>query len=118
EELGAATVAWALTTIAEAAVGFGLGVAIVQTNALDAHLERASLTFACLTGVGLASALAALGPLVATWTGDPHVTAYVAVSSTKLVFVGLSLVPLHLLTRALRFRAFGAVQVIATLLAA
>jgi O-antigen/teichoic acid export membrane protein len=34
------------------------------------------------------------------------------------VLTGLSIVPLHLLTRGLRFRAFGAVQVFATLLAA
>ena len=118
EELGAATVAWALTTIAEAAVGIGLGMAVVQTPTLDERLERASLTFAMLSGVVLAIALGSLGPFVATWTGDPNVTGYLAVSAAKLVFVGASLVPLHLLTRALRFRSFGAVQVVATLLAA
>jgi len=118
EELGAASVAWALTTIAEAAVGIGLGTAIVQTPTLDDRLVRASSSFALLSGLGLAALLSALGPFVAAWTGDPHVTAYVAVSSGKLIFTGLSLVPLHLLTRELRFRAFGAVQVLATLLAA
>jgi O-antigen/teichoic acid export membrane protein len=118
EELGAATVAWALTTIAEAAVGIGLGTAIVQAPSLEERLERASVTFALLSGLVLAIVLAGIGPFVASWTGDANVTAYMMVSSTKLVFTGLGVVPLHLLTRGLRFRAFGAVQVIATLLAA
>jgi O-antigen/teichoic acid export membrane protein len=118
EELGAATVAWALTTIAEAAVGIGLGTAIVQTPSLEARLERASVTFALLSGLALAILLGSLAPFVASWTGDPNVTAYMLVSSAKLVLTGISVVPLHLLTRSLRFRAFGAVQVFATLLAA
>jgi O-antigen/teichoic acid export membrane protein len=118
EEVGAATVAWAFTTIAEAAVGIGLGTAIVQAPTLEDRLKRASVTFALISGLALAALMASLSPLVAAWTGDPSVRAYMMVSSTKLVLSGLSIVPLHLLTRSLRFRAFGAVQVFATLLAA
>jgi O-antigen/teichoic acid export membrane protein len=89
---------------------FGLAV-ITATEQLR---ERAATFFWLTTGLGVAGSLALAASAVAASSalGQPHAAVYVAVLGTSLVFELAAVVPLALLRRGLRFRAFYSSQLL------
>jgi len=115
EQLGVATLAWSVSVFLEATNGLGIGTAILQArDVTDARL--ASAFWYTMGAATLVVALVAgASPWLAQWFDAPALAPMIAVSSLKLWFVSLALIPLTLLNRATDFARIAAVQTGATL---
>jgi O-antigen/teichoic acid export membrane protein len=114
-EVGVATLAWSIATFLEAFNGLGVGTVVARRRDLS-HSELSGLYwFATLLGVAATLLVAIASPWLAALKGQPTLGPMILVSSSKLIFVGASLVPLQILTRDLRYRESGAAQTLATL---
>jgi len=117
-EMGLAALAWSVAVILESVNGLGVDAALIQAPGVS-RVGLSSLFWLSLGVAAVGVALAALlAPFIAAFFHEPQLVPMVVVSSLKLVFVAAALVPLHLLLRELKFKESGAVQAIATLLAA
>ncbi len=110
EEMGVASLAWSVAIVFEAFSGLGVGSALVQTKEVSRRELDSLYWFTTFVGVLLAGAMAASAPLVASFYREPRLAWMLVAASSKLLFVGISVVPLQLLARDLRFKEASAVQ--------
>jgi len=113
-EMGLAALALSACAVLESLSGLGISHAIVQDPSVSADEESSLFWLTGMIGVGLAAALVAVGPLLSATYADPALRPLLAVSSLKLVLVGLTVVPLQLLGKRLKFKEVGAVQTLAS----
>jgi O-antigen/teichoic acid export membrane protein len=115
-DFGQASVVISIVLIVEAMSGAGLGTSIVQASSLNAK-QINSLFWLCMAvACGLSLIIASNASFVAIYYNDPELKRMLLISSTKMIFVGASVVPLQLLARDMRFRESSLVQASATLL--
>jgi O-antigen/teichoic acid export membrane protein len=118
EQMGVATLAWAVAVLLEAFNGLGIGMALIQIKKLTTRqlgfCHSYAIAFAVLSTGGMCLA----APLIASGYGLPELTPMIRVSALKLLFVGACLVPLQSLNRNLDFPKVSIIVTSATLLAA
>lgn len=114
-EMGLAALVLSTCAVLESLSGLGLGQALVQTPTLSSD-EEASL-FWLTSGIGGVLGLAMVGaaPVLSSLYGEPSLIRLGGVSALKLVLIGMSVVPLQLLSRQLKFKEVGAVQSLSSL---
>jgi O-antigen/teichoic acid export membrane protein len=115
EQMGLSALALSACTILESLSGIGIGSALVQAKELSAREESSLFWLTSAVGVGLGLVLLGLAPLLAYTYDQADLVPLVAVSSLKLVLVGISVVPLQLLSKRLGFREIGTVQTLSSL---
>ncbi len=114
-DVGLATVSWSIAVVLEAFNGLGVGVVAVRQHDLT-HRELSGLFwFSSLLGLVAIAIMTFAAPALAHFYGDARLTPMIVVSTSKLFFVGASLIPLQLLSRDLKFRESGAAQTLASL---
>ncbi|HSR89758.1 MAG TPA: oligosaccharide flippase family protein [Gemmatimonadales bacterium] len=114
-DVGLATVSWSIAVVLEAFNGLGVGIVAVRQHDLT-HRELSGLFwFSTLLGFVAIAIMALAAPALAQFYGDARLAPMIVVSSSKLLFVGASLIPLQLLSRDLKFRDSGAAQTLASL---
>jgi len=117
-EMGVATLAWSLAVILESFNGLGIGTAIVQSHDLKEKQLSSVFWFSSFVAVFLFALISMVSPFVASYYNSPELTFLVILSGSKLLFVGIALVPLQLLNKKLMFREVSIVLVSANLLSA
>jgi O-antigen/teichoic acid export membrane protein len=115
EQMGLAALPMSACAILESLSGIGIGSALVQAKDLSAKEESSLFWLTSAIGVGLGLVLLALAPVLALTYGEAELGPLVAVSSLKLVLVGMGVVPQHLLSKRLEFRELGTVQTLSSL---
>jgi len=114
-EMGLATVAVQACAILESVSGIGIGSALVQAKELSAREESSLFWLTSAVGVGLGLILLGVAPVLAYTYDQAQLLPLVAASALKLVLVGMSVVPLQLLSKRLGFREIGTVQTLSSL---
>lgn len=115
EQIGLAALALSTGAILESLSGLGIGGALIQAKTVSEAEESSLFWLTSAIGLGLGMIVVALAPFLADMYSQPELVPLVAVSGLKLLFVGMSLVPLQLLSRRLMFKEQGAVQTLASL---
>jgi O-antigen/teichoic acid export membrane protein len=115
EQMGLAALALSACAILESLSGIGLGSALVQAKDLSAREESSLFWLTSAAGVGLGLILLGLAPLLAFTYDEADLSPLVAFSSLKLGLMGVSVVPLQLLSKRLEFREIGTVQTLSSL---
>jgi PST family polysaccharide transporter len=95
--------------------GLGIGTALVQAKDLTRDEESSLFWIISAGGAVLGLILIALAPVLTATYAEPRLASLMVVSALKLALVGLSVVPMQLLSRALQFREIGAVQTLSSL---
>ncbi len=115
DDLGLASLCLGITITAEALSGFGVSGAIVQAEHVSAP-QQSSLFWWCMAVALVLAMIVWLGAdPIARYYEAPRLGPMVAVSGLKLLTVGAAIVPLHMLSRALRFKQVSVVQASASL---
>jgi O-antigen/teichoic acid export membrane protein len=115
EQMGLASLALSACAILESLSGLGIGSALVQAEELSQDEESSLFWLTSAGGFGLGLILLGLAPILTATYGEPRLGPLLWVSALKLALVGMSVVPLQLLSKALRFREIGAVQTLSSL---
>lgn len=115
EQMGLAALALSACAILESLSGMGIGSALVQAKELGAA-EKSSL-FWLTSGIGwvLGGLLALAGPALGYFYGEPELAPLTAASGVKLLLIGMSVVPMQLLGKDLKFKELGAVHTLSSL---
>lgn len=116
EALGVATLAWSVAVIVESFNGLGIATAILQAQKLERDELDSVFWYALLAGVFFCIVTSVVAPVFATYYGDPRLTAMIIFSAVKLPLVSAALVPLQMLSRAMRFRDVAMIQTVSSLL--
>jgi O-antigen/teichoic acid export membrane protein len=114
-QLGLATLAISACAILESLSGIGIGSALVQAKDLSQREESSLFWLTSAVGVGLGLILFGLAPVLAYTYERAELGPLVAASALKLVLIGVSVVPLQLLSKRLGFREIGTVQTLSSL---
>lgn len=114
-EMGLGVLAISACAVAESLSGLGIGNALVQSPRVSRDEESSLFWLTSCIGVVLAAGLLIASPLLADTYDNAALSALVSMSALKLVLIGMSVVPLQLLGKQLRFREIGAVQTLASL---
>lgn len=115
EQIGVATLAWSVAVFLEAMNGMGLSTALLQAR--ETSQERLSAAFWYTMGIAttLVALVALLSTPLAQFFKEPTLAPMLIAASTKLWFVGVALVPLNQLNRAMRFERIAVISTLATL---
>jgi O-antigen/teichoic acid export membrane protein len=115
EQMGLAALALSACAILESLSGIGIGSALVQAKELSRNEESSLFWLTSAVGFGLGGILLGVAPLLAYTYDQADLTPLVAASSVKLLLMGVSVVPLQMLSKRLAFREIGTVQTVASL---
>lgn len=115
EQMGLASLALNSCAVLESLSGVGIGSALIQAKELNRQEESSLFWITSAAGALLGLILLGLGPVLTAYYSEPRLGALLAVSALKLVLVGISVVPLQLLSKSLQFREIGTVQTLASL---
>jgi O-antigen/teichoic acid export membrane protein len=115
EQMGLASLALSACAILESLSGLGIGTALVQAKDLSRDEESSLFWITSAGGAVLGLILLALAPLLTATYAEPRLAPLLVVSALKLALMGLSVVPMQLLSKALQFREIGAVQTLSSL---
>ncbi len=118
EEVGTATVAWAIGMVLEAVCRLGLGVAILQADEVSRDQLDTAFWTMTLTTLALGSVAIALGPVVGPFLQQPTLGLLLIPSALKMLFLVWAEVPIQLLNRNLQFASIAGVSTGATVLGA
>jgi O-antigen/teichoic acid export membrane protein len=118
EEVGVATIAWAIGMVLEAVCRLGLGVAILQADEVSRDQLDTSFWAMTLTALLLGGAAVGLGPLVGPLLQEPRLGFFLIPSAIKMVFLVWAEIPIQLLNRRLQFASIAGVSTGATVLSA
>ncbi len=110
EDMGIASLAWSVAIVVEALSGLGVGSALVQTKDVSRRELDSLFWFCTLVGCVLAAAMVVVSPAISGFYREPELKWLLVTAASKLVFVGVAVVPLQLLARRLQFREASAVQ--------
>lgn len=113
-DMGLSALALSACAVLESLSGIGVGQAIVQDPSVSVDEESSLFWLTSASGLGLAALLVGLAPLLSSTYQDPALRPLLAVSGLKLLLVGMTVVPLTLLGKELRFKEIGAVQTLAS----
>jgi O-antigen/teichoic acid export membrane protein len=115
EQMGLASLALSACAILESLSGLGIGSALVQAKDLSRDEESSLFWITSAGGVGLGLLLLGLSPLLSATYQEARLGPLLGASALKLVLVGMGVVPMQLLSKALQFREIGTVQTLASL---
>jgi PST family polysaccharide transporter len=115
EQMGLASLALSACAVLESLSGLGIGSALVQAKELNRDEESSLFWISSAGGIALGLILLGLSPLLTATYHEPRLGPLLWASALKLAFVGMSVVPLQLLSKALRFREIGTVQTLSSL---
>jgi O-antigen/teichoic acid export membrane protein len=118
EELGGATIAWAIGMVLEAVCRLGLGVAILQAKDVTRLQLDTSWWMMTLTTLGLGVLAVGTGPYVGALLNEPLLGLYLIPSALKMLFLVWGEIPLQLMNRKLQFASIAGVYSGATILSA
>ncbi len=114
-QMGLGALALSTCAILESLTGIGMGGALVQAKDVSREEESSLFWLISAIGLGLGAIQVALAPILAITYAEPLLLPLVAASGLKLLLVGMSLVPLQLLSKSLKFKEIGTVQTLASL---
>ena len=100
--------------VAQIFVTFGLAASIVQRPRLDQNEVGTAFWLNVAMGLLLAVLMVLGAPLLSTFFKTEELTAVLRVLSISFVLKGMSVVPTALLTRNMRFRSLGMVEITST----
>jgi O-antigen/teichoic acid export membrane protein len=115
EDMGTAALVLSVGTVIEAVSGMGLGHALIQAKNLTDDEEQSLFWLASGIGLGLSLLMLAVSPFVASAYALPVLLPMMLVAASKLLFVGVAVVPQQLLSKHLKFREAGVVQTVCTI---
>lgn len=118
EQMGLASLSWAVAIIVESLNGLGIGVALVQAERVDDEEIGSLFWFAVGFGSAFTAIIVLASPLIAFAFGAKGLAPMVSVAALRLLFMSVALVPLQLLHRRLEFQRIAAVQTLAAAAAA
>ena len=118
EDYGLVAMVTAITVFAPLLVGLGTPDAVVQCVRITEKEISALFWISAAVGCSAAVLMAASGPLIARFYGEPRLTGIVQVSALTFVASALSCQHNTLLRRAMKFRDLAAVEIGANLLSA
>jgi O-antigen/teichoic acid export membrane protein len=118
EEVGTATIAWAIGMALEAVSRLGLGVAILQADEVSRDQLGTVFWTMTLNTLALGGAALALGPLVGPFLKEPELGLLLIPSAIKMLFLVWAEVPIQLLNRRLQFASIAGISTGATALGA
>ena len=118
EEVGTATIAWAIGMVLEAVCRLGLGVAILQASDVTrTQLDTAFWTMTINTVV-LGGAAVVIGPFIGPLLQEPELGLLLIPSVLKMLFLVWAEIPIQLLNRKLEFKSIAGISTAATTLGA
>lgn len=115
QEMGLAALALSTCAIVESLTGIGIGGALVQARDVTRQEESSLFWLTSAIGLVLGALVVAVAPVLAVIYDTPGLLPLLAGSALKLLLVGMSLVPMQLLSKRLKFKELGAVQTLASL---
>jgi PST family polysaccharide transporter len=118
EDYGLVGMVIAITVFAPLLVSLGTPDAVVQRARITEKEISALFWISVAVGCSIAALMAACGPLIARFYGEPRLTWIAAISSLTFVVSALSSQHNTLLRRAMKFKELAAVEVGANLLSA
>jgi O-antigen/teichoic acid export membrane protein len=118
EEMGGATIAWAIGMVLEAVCRLGLGVAILQAKEVTRIQLDTSWWMMTLTTLGLGGLAVGTGPYVGPLLNEPQLGLYLIPGALKMLFLVWGEIPLQLMNRKLQFASIAGVYSGATILSA
>jgi len=118
EEVGTATIAWAIGMVLEAVCRLGLGVAVLQAD--DVSRPQLDTVFWTMTSVTvlLGGVAVAVGPWIGPFLKEPALGLLLIPSALKMLFLVWAEIPIQLLNRRLQFASIAGVSTGATVLGA
>lgn len=117
EDYGLMAIASLLTGYVEIFSELGLGAAIIQRQAITQRELSSNFWFSVLLGVGFAVVSFGLAYPTAWIFNEPRVIPITQLISVLFVVGALMIVPFNILMRELRFKAIGAIQLLAVAIA-
>lgn len=114
-DMGLAALVLSTCAVLESLSGLGLGQALVQSPALSNDEEASLFWLTSAIGAVLGLAMIASAPVLAALYAESALVPLAITSGLKLVLIGMSVVPLQLLSRQLKFKEVGAVQSLSSL---
>jgi O-antigen/teichoic acid export membrane protein len=118
EEVGVATIAWAIGMVLEAVCRLGLGVAILQTKEVSREQLDTSFWAMTLAALLLGGSAVAIGPFLGPLVHEPQLALFLIPSAAKMLFLVWAEIPIQLLSRKLQFASIAGVSTGATVLSA
>ena len=118
EEVGVATIAWAIGMVLEAVCRLGLGVAILQAEEVSRNQLDTAFWAMTLTTLLLGITAVGLGPFVGPLVQEPQLALFLIPSAIKMLFLVWAEIPIQLLNRKLQFASIAGVSTGATVLSA
>jgi PST family polysaccharide transporter len=118
EDYGLVAMVTAITAFAPMLVSLGTPDPVVQRAHITEKEISALFWISVAFGSGVAALMAASGPLIARFYGEPRLTSIASVSALTFVVSALSSQHNTLLRRAMKFKDLAAVEVCSNLLAA
>ena len=115
ENYGIVAQAAVCIAVAQIFVHFGLAATIVQAPTLNRHEVGTAFWMNVLLGLLVATVVILVAPLVATAFDTEELTAVLRLLSLSILLKSITVVPSALLTRNMRFRALGIVDISSTL---
>jgi O-antigen/teichoic acid export membrane protein len=113
-EMGLGALALSACAVVESLSGLGVGHALVQDPNVSRNEESSLFWLTSGLGLVLGLALVALSPLLSRAYAEGALVPLISASGLKLLLVGMSVVPLQLLGKQLKFKEIGAVQTLAS----
>jgi O-antigen/teichoic acid export membrane protein len=115
EQMGLASLALSACAILESLSGLGIGSALVQANEVSRDEESSLFWITSAGGVALGLILLGISPLLTATYEEARLGPLLWASALKLVLVSMGVVPMQLLSKALKFREIGTVQTLSSL---
>lgn len=115
EQMGLASLALSACAILESLSGLGIGSALVQAKDLSRDEESSLFWITSVGGAALGLILLGISPLLTATYEEARLGPLLWASALKLVLVGMGVVPMQLLSKALKFREIGTVQTLSSL---
>lgn len=116
ENYGIISQAAIFIAIAQLFVHFGMAASIIQSPSLNE--KEAGTAFWMNIGLGLAITvtLIASAPLIASLFNTEALTSVIRLLTISIIIKSITIVPIALLTRKMRFRALGIAEIVSTLI--
>src|SRR5215510_9575734 len=118
EDYGLVSMVTAITVFAPLLVSLGTPDPVVQRSQITEMEISALFWISLAVGCSVALLMAACGPLIARFYGEPRLTPIATISALTFIVCALSCQHGTLLRRAMRFKDLAAVEVSANLLSA